>query len=183
MNLPRRAALLTLLVFTATACKSKDVSPADSAAAAGADVAASTSEIPSTSGAEPTANEVSNYRLDMDKMRRYTAALKGFSTLSAQDSAAAAAMGSSSSNESTAQMIARIEGNPIAMRELRKAGLSAKEYVWITAAWLQAAMTQGMLESSPEAKLPEGQNPQNVEFLKANKAELERLMKDAGMGR
>lgn len=168
-----------LFVLAVSACSSKDSATADTAAAPGA--MASSSEAPAASAGEPTANDVSNYKLDMDKMRKYVAAIKGFSALSASDSASASAMGSGSANESTAQMIARIEGNPVAVRVLRDAGLSPSDYVWITAAWLQAAMTQGILESSAEAKLPKGQNPQNVAFLKANKTELERMMRDAGM--
>ena len=46
---------------------------------------------------------------------------------------------------------------------------------------MQAAMTQGILETSKEAKLPEGQNPQNIEFIKAHKAELDAIAKDMGM--
>jgi len=175
-----RAALLPLLLVVAgTACSSKESATTDTGAAA---TSASSPEAPAAAPAgEPTANDVSNYKLDMDKMRKYVAAIKGFSALSASDSAAASAMGSGSANESTAQMIARIESNPVAVRVLRDAGLSPRDYVWITAAWLQAAMTQGIMESSAGAKLPEGQNPQNVEFLKANKTELERMMRDAGM--
>lgn len=172
MRMRPELSMLALVLITA-ACTSKDAAPTDSAAgpAAGQVV----------SGAEPTANDISNYKLDMDKMRRYAATIKGFQNLSASDSAAAEAM-STGANESTAQMIAKLERNPIVMRVLRDNGLSARDYVWITAAWLQAAMTQGILESSPEAKMPEGQNPQNVEFLEANRAAIEGMMRDAGMG-
>lgn len=132
--------------------------------------------------AEPTASDFSNYRLDMDKMRKYAAAIKGFSALPPSDTAGVSGL-NMSGNESTAQTISKIESNPVARRVLADAGLSAKDYVWITAAYLQAAMTQGLIEVSPEAKIPEGQNLQNLEFLKANKPELEALMKDAGMTR
>lgn len=127
--------------------------------------------------AEPTANDISDYRLDMDRMQRYSAALRGFVALARTDSAAAEAM-ASNSNESTAQMIAKIEASPSAMKVLRDARLTAKEYVWITAAYLQAAMTEAALEANPNAKLPAGQNRQNVEFVRAHKAELEELTRD-----
>jgi hypothetical protein len=67
------------------------------------------------------------------------------------------------------------------MRVLKENGLTAEDYVLITAAYIQAAMTQGLLEVSPEAKVPEGQSSRNVEFLRANRAEIERIMRDAGM--
>jgi hypothetical protein len=126
---------------------------------------------------EPTANDIADYKLDMDKMRKYAAAMRGFAVLAKTDSAAAQAMGTHA-NETTAQTIARIESSPAAMRVLRETGLTAKDFVWITAAWLQAAMTQAVLESSPQSKLPAGQNPQNVEFLRAHRVELEAMTKD-----
>jgi hypothetical protein len=173
---PARIALLATLV-AAAACSSKDAASNSPAADAGA---TPTPAPDITAGAEPTANDISNYRLDMDKMRKYVAAIKGFSRLSASDSMAAEAM-ATDGNESTAQMIAKLNAHPVARRVLADAGLNAKDYVWITAAWLQAAMTEGILSSTPGAKMPEGQNMQNVDFMRQHKAELEAMMKDAGM--
>jgi hypothetical protein len=176
MIVSRSAGILTFLAVAA--CSSKDTAPA--AGDTGAVATQPSDAGASSSAGEPSANDISNYKLDMDKMRKYAAAVKGFQSLGKQDSMALEAV-AAKSNESTAQTIARIEGSPIAMRVLRDAGLSAKDYVWITAAWLQAAMTQGILETSKEAKLPEGQNPQNIEFIKAHKAELDAIAKDMGM--
>jgi hypothetical protein len=130
--------------------------------------------------AEPTAIDVSNYELDMDKMRRYALAIKGFSRLSPADTAGLGKidMGSTSS---MSENIAAIEAHPAARRVLAEAGLGAREYVLITAAYLQAAMTQGMLQASSEFTVPEGQSRQNVDFLNANRAEIEVMMRDAGM--
>lgn len=175
MKVVRHAARIALVALAAC-------SPKDSPSAAARSATDSGAGAPGTTpSAEPTANDISNYRLDMDKMKKYSIAIKGFTTLAKTDSAAAEAM-SSNPNATTSEMIARLESNRAAMRVLSEAGLSAKEYVWITAAWLQAAMTQGVLESSPQAKLPEGQNPQNMEFLRSHKSELEAMRKDMGMG-
>lgn len=173
MFISRSALVLTF--FALASCTSKD-----SGASGDSGAAAPSNGVPSVA-AEPTANEISNYKLDMDKMRKYSAAMKGFQSLGASDSMVLEATASSSGNETTAQTIARIETSPIAMKVLHDAGLTAKDYVWITAAWLQAAMTLGVLESTKDAKMPEGQNPQNTEFLKAHKAELEAMAKDMGM--
>ncbi len=154
-------------------CTAKDAGRTDTSGAAAAPSAGA--EVPASSSAEPTANEISNYKLDMDKMRKYGAAIKGFQSLSSADSAAAEAV-ASEPNQSTAQTIARIESSPVAMKVLRDAGLSAKDYVWITAAYLQGAMTAAMLEANKDAKMPEGQNPQNVEFVRAHRAELEGML-------
>ena len=176
-NVPTR--VLLLMLFAATAC-SKDAA-SDAAASGSGSAAPGPAPVAGTAAAEPTANDISNYKLDMDKMRRYASAIKGFSSMSKADSSMLAAMSSGSANESTVQMISRIESNPVAMKVLSDSKLSARDYVWITAAYIQAAMTQGLIESNPQAKIPEGQSTQNIEFLKANKAELEKIMKDAGM--
>jgi hypothetical protein len=156
-----------IALFAIAACNTKDSRPA-------ADTVSSSAAV---TAPEPTANDIADYKLDMDKMRRYAAAMKGFAALSKKDSAAAYAMGTHA-NETTAQTIARIESSPAAMQVLRDAGLTPRDFVWTTAAWLQAAMTQAVLESSPQSKLPSGQNPQNVEFLRAHRAELEAMTKD-----
>jgi hypothetical protein len=169
--------LLVAATGVAMACSSRDAGD-DTAAGSGAAAAPAAS----APAAEPTANDFSNYELDMAKMRKYAAAIKGFSALSPSDTTGMSGL-NMSGNESTAETIARMESNPVARRVLADAGLTAKDYVWITAAYLQAAMTQGLMEVSPEARMPEGQNPRNVEFLKANKTELEAIMRDAGMTR
>jgi hypothetical protein len=166
-----RSARPLIVLLLAAACSR------DSSRSSSADTNAAVNESPAASGHEPTANDIANYTLDMDKMRKYAAAMRGFAALSKTDSAAAYAMGTHA-NETTAQTIARIESSPGAMRVLRDAGLTPKDFVWITAAWLQAAMTQAVLESSSRSKLPEGQNAQNVEFLRAHRAELEAMTRD-----
>jgi|SRR5687767_6690933 len=179
MKLLRTSLLIPQLVLF-SACSSKDAAPeAAGTSETASPASAAATDIPVTAGPEPTATELSNYKLDMDKMRRFTAAMRGFTEASKKDSTLAIGM-STGSGASTEQLITTIENNRLARNVLRRAGLSAKEYVWITGAWLQAAMTAGIMEASPQAKLPEGQNPQNIEFLKANKAEIEAMMKEAG---
>ncbi len=155
-------------------CSARDASPEGSA------TSVPPNETPAVvAGAEPTAIDISNYKLDIDKMRRYAAAIKGFSALPPSDTAGMDAL-NLGSNTSTAS-IAALEAHPAASRVLSEAGLTARDYVWITSAYLQAAMTQGFLQASPEFEVPEGQSRQNVDFLNANKAALETMMKDAGM--
>lgn len=167
--------LMVAALFTVAACGTKDKS-ADTTVVAASDA----SDASASSGAEPTPNDISNYTLDMDKMRRLGAAMQGFAAAAKVDSTSVEALGRES-NETTAQTIAKLEASPTARRVLRDAGLSAKDYVWITAAWWQAAFAEGLIASSPDAKLPEGQNPKNIEFLKAHKQELEQIAKDLGM--
>jgi hypothetical protein len=179
MKVHRLRTALVLAGITLLACTAKDSSP-NATADTSAGVAVSPSP-PSSPAGEPTANDISNYMLDMDKMRKWGNAMKAFSTLAATDSAAAEAMQAESNNEPMSQTIARIESNPVARNVLQKAGLSARDYMMITAAYLQAGMTAGLMSTNPKAKMPEGQNPKNVEFYKAHKAELERMAKEMGM--
>jgi hypothetical protein len=173
----RRQALVVTAAFVIAACAKKDSATADTTAAGAA--SAATAVASSAPAGEPSANDVSNYDLNMDRMRKWVAAMKGFSAEAQRDSTAAAAI-AMDAGASTAQMIAGLERNPIAKRVLRQAGLSARDYVWTTAAYMQAAMTAGVMEM-PNAKAPEGMNMKNIEFVKAHNAELEKMMKEAGM--
>jgi hypothetical protein len=159
-----------IAVFVIAACNTKD-SP-------GLDTAASP---PAVTAHEPTPNEIADYKLNMDKMQKVSAAMNKFAVLGKADSVAAEAM-ATHTNETMAQTIARIESSPTAMQVLTESGLTPRDYVWITAAWLQAAMTLAVVESSPQSRLPAGQNTQNVEFIRAHRAELDSLMKDVGIG-
>jgi len=180
MKVHHSRAAIVLAGIVLFACTAKDASQ-NATADSSAGVAASPA--PSAPAGEPTANDISNYALDMDKMRKWANAIKGFTALAATDSAVAEAMSAGSNNESMPQAIARIESSPAARNVLRQAGLSARDYMMITAAYLQAGMTEALLSSNPQAKIPEGQNPQNVEFYKAHKAELEQMAKETGMER
>lgn len=166
-----RSARHLIAALLAIACSSSDSSRAS------ADSTAPAASGAATVNGEPTANDIADYKLDMDRMRKYAAAMRGFASIAATDSAAAQAMGTHA-DQSTAQAIARIESSPAAMRVLRDAGLTPTDFVWTTAAWLQAAMTQAALDANPQANLIPGQNPQNVEFVRAHRAELEALTRD-----
>jgi hypothetical protein len=173
----RRPALFIIAAFGIAACSKKDAAyTADTGAVANAPEGAVASATPA---GEPSANDVSNYELNMDRMRKWVAAMKGFAAEAKRDSTAASAM-AMDQNASTAQLVANLERHPLAKRVLSQAGLSARDYVWTTAAYMQAAMTAGVMQM-PGAKAPEGMNMKNVEFVKAHNAELEAMMRQAGL--
>jgi hypothetical protein len=169
--------LIIIAALVLAACAKKDAATVDTTAS-GAPPVATAETAPALVG-EPTANDVSNYELSMDRMRKWIAAMKGFAAEAKRDSTAASAM-QMDQNASTSQMIANLERHPLAKRVLSQAGLSARDYVWTTAAYMQAAMTAGVMQM-PGAKAPEGMNMKNVEFVKAHNAELETMMREAGM--
>lgn len=169
---------IAVLALASAACGPKDsnseTTPA-SAAATGEGSSASP-----VSSAEPMTSEVSNYTLDMDKMRKLVNTSKYVEDAKKRDPSLdeSLEMGSGTTN---AQIIATLESNPATRDALRKAGWSARDYLLTMAAFLQAGITQEMLASSPGGKLPEGHNPKNIEFLKANKTELKRMADAAGV--
>jgi hypothetical protein len=130
--------------------------------------------VTAASTAEPTTEEISRYPLDMDKMRKLTTTMRILGE-DAQGDATAADAVRMGNNDSVAQMIAKLEGNATTRAALRKAGWSAKDYVWTMTAFLQAGMMQGVLASTPGAKLPTGQSPKNIEFLKTHQREIDAL--------
>jgi len=169
-----------ILVVTAAlatgACSSKDATQdASTSASTAAEISAT-----STSSAEPTETEISNYTLDMDKMTKWGNAIKYLTEAAEKNPTLVAAL-KTENNESTSESIRKLEGNATARAALSRAGLSSRDYVWITTAWLQAAMTEGIMSTTPGAKMPEGQNPKNVEFIRTHRAEIQRIAKAAGM--
>ena len=175
----RTSPLVVIAGLVLAACTAKDAKDTSNAGATGdTPVVAAAS---ATSNAEPTSEDISNYSLDMDKMRKLTATMQYLGEAAQSDPTAgdAARMGN---NETTAQTIAKLDANPTTRAALRKAGWSAKDYVWTTAAFLQAGMLQGVIASG-QGKLPAGHSPKNIEFLKTHQKEIDALGEVSGGGR
>ncbi|MGH9419255.1 MAG: hypothetical protein ACRD3J_04715 [Thermoanaerobaculia bacterium] len=144
------------LALTLGACSAKDNSSAASAGAAASSVA---------TASDPGSNDISNYTLDMDKMNRWINTMKAIGSEVKKDTTVAAAV-SMDDDKSVDQSVAKLEANPGARRALASSGMSAREFVMTSLAYVQAAMTAGMMTSVPNYKVPAGQNMQNVEFYK-----------------
>ena len=165
-----RILALAAVILTA-ACATKD-GGGDSASAQAA-AASPAPSAASTLPANPTSEDISNYPLDMDKMRKLQKSMAAMEASAKADPTGSISSGSN--NETAAQTIARIESNATMRRAIESAGWSVSDYVWTTAAMLQAAMMEATLASTPDAKLPAGHNPRNIEFIKAHKAELDAM--------
>ena len=84
----------------------------------------------------------------------------------------------SNNNQTLADMEASIKKMPQAVAILAREGLTPREYTLCTMALLQAAMVEGFSQGKADlTKLPAGVNPDNVRFVRENKAELEALQK------
>jgi ABC-type glycerol-3-phosphate transport system substrate-binding protein len=149
------------------ACNTKDSAStsADSSAAVPPAVAA------------PAVNDnatIASYTLDMDKIQKLTAFMNNAAAYkkSHPGEDINVSMDASDNLETSIQ---KIEANPTARDLLQKSGLTARDYVLTISAYLGAGMTAAMLDTNPNAKIPEGVNPQNVEFIRTHKAELEQI--------
>ena len=140
--------------------------------AAAADSAASTTIV-------RDATDLRSYTLDMDKMRRYAAAAKLLDEESKKNPSVVIDV--NIGNEPLSESIATVERNDFVTDVLKRAGTSPSEFVTTMAAYLQAATASAALDADTNARIPASQNAANVEFVRAHRAEIEKLMSDAGL--
>jgi hypothetical protein len=86
--------------------------------------------------------------------------------------------GSMTGNKTLAEMEAAIGKHPQATRALAREGLSAHDFALTLMTLFQAAMVEGFSQGKVDmAKLPAGVNPENIQFVREHKAELEALQR------
>jgi hypothetical protein len=162
------------LALTLGACSAKENSSATSApASAPASPAPATS---SASAGDPSANDISNYTLDMDKMNHWMATLKALGTEIKKDTTVADVI-NMDGDQTVEQSVAKLEASPAAKRALAASGMSARDYIMTSLAYMQAGMAAGLMKSVPGYKVPAGQNMKNVDFYKQHAAEFDKQMK------
>jgi hypothetical protein len=169
------------MTLALSACSAKD--NASTASSGATSAAASPAPATSTvaSAGDPSANDISNYTLDMDKMNRWMNTLKAFGAEAKKDSTLEDAL-SMDGNKSVAQSVTQLESTPAAKRALAAGGMSASDYVMTSLAYMQAAMAAGMVKSVPGYKIPPGQNMKNVDFYNQHGAEIDKQMKAMNPG-
>lgn len=125
-------------------------------------------------------SDLRTYTLDMDKMRRYAAAAKLLDEESKRNPSVVIDV--NIGNEPISESIATVERNDFVSDVLKRAGTTPSEFVMTMAAYLQGATTSAALDADTNARVPAGQNAENVEFVRAHRAEIDKLMSDAGLG-
>lgn len=183
MQLSPLPLLALLAVLGLAGCKAQDA-PAVAPASAGA---ATPQNSPQELKGDIAVREMVMYPLDMNKVRGWAHATKEFG---GKEFAAAAEKGQPAdekgladiTNHSAAEQIALANGSPLFREVLRKNGLTAHDYVMTGFSYMHAGMMASALTLNPDGKLPEEHSPANIKFVNANKAELEKLIKDAGLG-
>lgn len=79
--------------------------------------------------------------------------------------------------QSLADMEAKIRQHPGWMRALTREGVTPREYARCMMALMQASMVEGFSQGKADlANLPAGVNPENLRFVRENKAELEAIL-------
>jgi len=162
-------------------CSSNDA-PDTAASEPGAPASIESPAPSSASAAELTAVDVSNYELTMDKMKKFVSVANSMGSMTGTAADSAAMNSIRIGNDPVDVSVRKMEAVAPMKRALAASGLAARDYVMIAAAYMQAGMMMSAMESNPNAKVPPGQSIRNVEFMRTNKAELERLMKGAGLG-
>src|SRR5688572_23568451 len=122
-------------------------------------------------------SDLRTYTLDMDKMRRYAAAAKALDEESQKNPSVVIDV--NIGKEPVSESIATVERNDFVTDLLKRVGTNPRDFVMTMAAYLQAATTSAALDANPNARIPAGQNADNVEFVRARRAEIDKVMKDA----
>ena len=174
------------LVLALAACNQP--AAADTVAPAVADVATAADTAGSDADTTPAASNDSGFILTMAQVDAYYATIGKLSSMAVaagdegeKDMDDATAMNGS---ESIDQYIARVEADPKARAMITSAGMSVSDYAHTNEAVMAGMMTAGALESGALKSIPDGVNPQYVEFARQHKAELaaklEALQKQLG---
>lgn len=165
MKAPRTSALIGLGGMLLSACGSDDrpVAAADT----------------TTTIVRDATSDLRTYTLDMDKMRRYAAAAKALDEESKRNPSLVIDV--NIGEEPTAESIATVERNDFVTDLLKRAGTTPRDFVMTMVAYLQAATTSAALDANPSARIPANQNADNVEFVRARRAEIAKIMRDAGL--
>lgn len=168
-----------LAVLSFLACAKGEEGTADSATASAAGNPPAATQ--ASSGAI-TADEIRSYRLTMDKVRAFHTAQVAWS----KDSAAVAEAKSHendedepstsaepSAAESATQLMRTLEKRPATLAAVRKSGFTPREAATLTMVLTYASLA--VVSNSPSTEV----SAENVAFVRTNRAEIERMQKDA----
>lgn len=171
----------TLAVLSFLACAKGEEGAADSANAAAVGDQPAVAQESSSSGAI-TKEEIRSYRLTMDKVRAFHSAQVAWS----KDTAAQAEAkrhendedepGTSaepSAAESATELMRTLEKRPATLAAVRKTGFTPREAATLTMVLTYASLA--VVSNTPSAEV----SAENVAFVRTNRAEIERMQKDA----
>lgn len=121
--------------------------------------------------------DVSTYTLDMQLMRQWSVAARALKLAAAGDSVFAAAI-HPTGQEPLLRSIRRLERDERALEILSSAGLTPREYVMTTTAYFRATIADDRMRATATG-MPADANAANVDFVRQNRAEIDRLLSRA----
>jgi hypothetical protein len=122
---------------------------------------------------EITPEEVRQHQIDMPEIQRWAQANLSLSRLAQSDPELARSMQSEAAPGE--HPVDRIERHPEAVRILRENGFSPRQFVVTSVSLMQAMMVAGAMDQNPDMEVPAEVNPANVEVVRRNEAEIQRL--------
>lgn len=137
---------------------------------------------PATHGQKPLTGDaalLARYRLTEGTFKKYVQVNKALVAL-AKDPAMqryAAEHENDKAPETIAEMAAQFDAVPPLKKAIHDAGLTSREFALFSMSLLQAGMALGVLESGA-TKLPEGTPKENVDFVRAHRAEIEQIQRE-----
>jgi len=175
--------LSAVLLLSLAACNKPAEPAADAAAPAAtttapaATIAAPTADATATQ-APAAAGSIDTFDLTMANVEGMMRAQVGLAAAVKADPTLDPAMNISEEND--AQYVARLESTPALRAAIEKSGMSVHDYAYTAQSLVATMMAVGAVEAGQLKDIPEGVNPRNVEFVKAHRAELEKMMQPEG---
>ena len=124
------------------------------------------------------AGSIDTYDLTMDNVHAMMKAQVALAAAEKADPTLDSAM--NISEETDAQYVARLESTPKVRAAIEAAGMSVHDYAYTAQSLVATMMAVGAVEAGQLKDIPDGVNPRNVEFVKAHRAELEKMMQPEG---
>jgi len=167
--------LSAALVLALAACnKPADTATASADVATTATVVAAPAAEPAVAQAPADSGSIVTYDLTMDNVHAMMKAQVALAAVEKADPTLDSAMNISEEND--AQYVARLESTPKVRAAIEAAGMSVRDYAYTAQSLVGTMMAVGAVEAGLVKEIPEEVNPRNVEFVKAHRAELEKMM-------
>jgi hypothetical protein len=133
------------------------------------------------SSADKDMKEISAYSWTMPKYKQLMAAMVSLGKAAQRDSTIGSAL-EGSGNLTIDQAAARYGAVPPVKQALADAGMTPRQYAVAQGAWLQSAMSYGIMKqyklTADSVSKATGVSKANLEFFRANEAEIERMGKE-----
>lgn len=176
----RGSALLALaMAMSLAACPDRARDPARDTVVRDVAEAAQT-HMEEALGDQEMTRAVRQYRLTMPLMQQYVRAVRNLHQLERTDPELRRRLEAMGDHEerSMAEVTSLIEGEPQFRRAIEDAGLTVRDYMLISLAFMQSMMAHEFQRQGYIQELPPEVSPENVAFIRDNEQELQPLIEE-----